>query len=360
MGKRRIILVDDEQRIVEGLQRALRMYRDAWDVSTATSGAAALALFEQGPVDVIVSDMRMPEMDGAELLARVKRHYPATMRIVLSGQTDAAAAVRAMPVAHQFLNKPTDPTCLRELLSRASAMKERLPDERIHAALGGLDALPSPRAVRDDLGQTIALGGTLDEVVCIVERDPALVLKLLQIVNSAFFGLRRRICDVAEAIAYLGMDLVKEIFGVGGPMRTLSLAPQRMDVGAYHNRAHAIASVARNIAGPSERGAIAFSAGLLNDIGRLAIAATMPDLSDDMHVAVAAYLLDLWGLPRAVVDALLEHVAVGLDLDARQKLEPADAIWLARRALNDDAVDPNYIARMGITERWNSLRLKAA
>lgn len=360
MGRRRIILVDDEQRIVEGLQRALRMYRDAWDVATATSGREALALFEEGPVDVIVSDMRMPEMDGAELLARVKELHPGTMRIVLSGQTDAAAAVRAMPVAHQFLNKPTEAGALRDLLARAAEMKERLPDERVHAALGGLDALPSPRAVRDELGQTIALGGTLGGVVAIVERDPALVLKLLQIANSAFFGLRRRICDVADAVAYLGIDLLKQIFGVGGPMRTLSLTPQRLDVGAYYHRAHAVASIARNLAGRNERGAVAFSAGLLHEIGRLAISATLPDLADDMHVAVAAYLLDLWGLPRAVVDALLDHVAVGDDLDRREKLTAADAIWLARRALDGENVDPRYIARMGVVERWSSLRQMVA
>ena len=141
--KRRIVLVDDESRIVQGLQRALRMHRDAWDVVTATSGAAALELLAGPKVDVVISDMRMPEMDGATLLAHVKRLHPATMRIVLSGQTDARTAFRAMPVAHQFLNKPTDPASIGELLVRTAAMKDALPDEAVHVALGGLESLPS-------------------------------------------------------------------------------------------------------------------------------------------------------------------------------------------------------------------------
>jgi len=105
----RLILVDDERNVLEGLRRLLRPLRATWEVRTATSGVEALALLDAQPADVIVTDMRMPAMDGARLLSIVKERAPDTIRIVLSGQTDHATALRVIPLAHQFLGKPCDP-----------------------------------------------------------------------------------------------------------------------------------------------------------------------------------------------------------------------------------------------------------
>ncbi|MFO0738172.1 MAG: response regulator [Labilithrix sp.] len=335
--KRRVVLVDDEARVVQGLQRALRTHRDAWDVHTATSGAAALALFEAGPVDVIISDMRMPEMDGATLLAEVKRLYPETVRIVLSGQTAAEAATRALPVAHQFLSKPTDPVAIGELLTRTAAMKDALPDAAVRVELGRLDALPSPRAIREELAQAIADGADDHALTAIVERDAALALKLLQTVNSGFFGLRARICDIGEAIAYLGVDLVEVVVASGGTVD----APPR-------TRAIAIASLARQIAGGHERGAVAYAAALFSSLGRLAITVTDPYIAADLELPIAAYLLDLWGIPRVIVDALIDVSQVEATLAERTKLMPADAVWIAQRLFEGTGVPDDYLVRLGV------------
>jgi YesN/AraC family two-component response regulator len=103
---RRVLFVDDDQYILDGLQNLLRKQRSRWDMCFALGGAAALELFAAAPFDVIVSDMRMPGMDGAELLAHVRERYPAARRIVLSGYAEPAAVQRALEVAHQFLSKP--------------------------------------------------------------------------------------------------------------------------------------------------------------------------------------------------------------------------------------------------------------
>jgi CheY-like chemotaxis protein len=73
---RRILFVDDESRILEGLQRMLRPQRQHWEMAFASSGEAALKLLEERPFDVIVSDMRMPVMDGAALLTHVRDRFP--------------------------------------------------------------------------------------------------------------------------------------------------------------------------------------------------------------------------------------------------------------------------------------------
>ena len=108
----RILFVDDERRVLVGIERMLfGMGRD-WEILLAGSGDEALAELERGPVDVVVSDMRMPGMDGAELLRRVQQGWPSTLRMLLSGHTETDAAMRALNVAQQFLSKPCEPEAL--------------------------------------------------------------------------------------------------------------------------------------------------------------------------------------------------------------------------------------------------------
>jgi DNA-binding NtrC family response regulator len=105
---KRILFVDDEEHVLEGLRNLFRRQRHVWDMVFVTSGEAALVELEKAPFDVIVSDMRMPGMDGATLLLHVKSRYPSVVRIVLSGHAERAAMVRALSVAHQFLSKPCE------------------------------------------------------------------------------------------------------------------------------------------------------------------------------------------------------------------------------------------------------------
>ena len=118
-----ILFVDDEQQILDGLKDLLRKQRKQWSMVFALGGQAALDELTQRPFDVVVSDMRMPGIDGATLLTRVKEMYPASARIILSGHADRDSIVRALPVAHQFLNRPCDATrrsCAWSWSARAS------------------------------------------------------------------------------------------------------------------------------------------------------------------------------------------------------------------------------------------------
>lgn len=111
----RVLCVDDERNLLTAFERNL--YKD-FDITTATSGAAGIeALDTNGPFEVIVSDMRMPNMDGATFFARVRESAPDTVRILLTGQADTASAIKAINegAIFRFLTKP----CSRETLVRA-------------------------------------------------------------------------------------------------------------------------------------------------------------------------------------------------------------------------------------------------
>src|SRR5208337_5359055 len=84
--KKRILFVDDEQSVLDGLEDLLVRYRHRWEMVFVTGAAAALDQMRKKPFDVIVTDIRMPGMDGAALLRLVSEKYPGTVRIVLSGQ----------------------------------------------------------------------------------------------------------------------------------------------------------------------------------------------------------------------------------------------------------------------------------
>ena len=381
---RRVLLVDDEPRIVAGLQRLLRPHRALWDVAVATSAHDALAMLEERSFDVIVSDMRMPEMDGAAFLKIAREKYPATMRIVLSGQTDASAAQRVVPVAHQFLSKPTDPAVLLETLRRVADTRNEIADPRVHAAVGGIDALPSRPSICHELLELVSSeDSAVDALARVIQREPAIVLKLLQVVNSSFFGLRRRICSVVEAVTYLGTERLKNLVMSLSIVGSLPPRATLFDTEAFHRHSLAVARGARVVAAGCESAETSFVAALLHDVGKLVMASTMPEIYDEVaaraaeartsfeeaerelggfgHVKVGACLLELWGLPFPVVEAIVaQQRAPSID---GAGLRSWDAVHVAHRLVESDPFeseeDRAYLERIGVRDRLPELLAEA-
>ncbi|MGP1680040.1 MAG: EAL domain-containing protein, partial [Burkholderiales bacterium] len=127
---RTLLLVDDEENILSALKRLLR--RDGYSLLTANSAAQGLELLASHPVDVIVSDQRMPGMSGVEFLRRVKTLHPQTVRLVLSGYTDLQAVTDAINegAIYKFLTKPWDDGILRANIEEAFRNKEMADENR--------------------------------------------------------------------------------------------------------------------------------------------------------------------------------------------------------------------------------------
>src|SRR5262245_61883545 len=117
--KKRLLFVDDEPNVLHGLRRSLYRMRGDWEMEFVDNATAALAMLEAQPYDAIISDMRMPSMDGADLLEQVKQRYPDTIRMILSGQSSKGALLRSIAPAHQFLAKPCNPEELASRLRQA-------------------------------------------------------------------------------------------------------------------------------------------------------------------------------------------------------------------------------------------------
>ncbi|GAA0717160.1 HDOD domain-containing protein [Dactylosporangium roseum] len=319
--RQRVLFVDDEPRILDGLRRSLRGKRNEWDMAFATSGAEALDLLAESRCDVVVSDMRMPGMDGAELLTHVSERHPEVARVVLSGHTEQEAAIRVAVAGHRFLTKPSDAgsvvATVEQLTHRTSAAHGATV-RRLAGAVRSLPTLPA------HVGRLTAVLGAADveiaEAALAASHDIGFTAKLLQLSNSVFFGARARVTSAESAINALGLPTVQALVKSGQLLwsseRWEPAVERELDVVWRH--AVATARLVGLMASPANR-PYAQAAALLQDIGWLAGLAhtrTGPDPRVDLavvsgqgpaHREVGVELLHLWGLPYPIVAAVAER-----------------------------------------------------
>jgi HD-like signal output (HDOD) protein len=342
---KRVLVVDDESRVVDAMHRTLRSERRWWSVTTATTGDDAVALLDVEPFDAIVTDMLMPGMDGAELLAIARERRPETLRIVLSGHTDRELALRALPVAHQFRSKPCNGAELKSTIGRGLMFHDLVVDPSLRRAVGHVAALPTPAHTADALVALLdAPRPTTDAIAAALVEDVAATAKLLQIVNSSFFGLPGGgRADVRTAVRYLGVEALRAIFlGEGLLVRADGPGLDAATLTRVARRSLLVATLARELVSDPAMTHAAFAAGLMLDVGRLVVAAELPealdeaaDTDDDVRGAtlnqIGASLLAMWGLPQPIVEAVArQHMAPLIaGGDEIPVIEITDAVFLA-------------------------------
>jgi putative nucleotidyltransferase with HDIG domain len=341
---RRILFVDDDPQLLSGLSKALRKYRTRWAMVFAGSGEAALAEFRRARFDVVVSDMRMPVMDGAALLASIRDEDPSTIRMILSGFSERTAIVRALPVAHQFFNKPCDLAELAAAIDRACELRALLSGDAMRAVAEQLGELPPAPVIYHELAAQLASAEIcVTDIAVAIERDAELCKRVLQIAGSPVFGADRPARTIAEAAAQVGIEMV---VGLALASYAFALAgdrpPPDLAIAGLQRHALQVARAARRLAASPEVAADAFIAGLVHDIGKIVIATAFPDahaaivrrLADTelppseversvlgtSHGEIGAYLLGRWGLPLPVLDAVAHHNATAVELTARPVL----------------------------------------
>lgn len=327
-----ILFVDDEMRILEGLKRMLRNNRDRWEMQFASSGEEALRACQAKEFDIVISDMRMPGMDGVAFLGRVRELLPNAARIVLTGYSETKLAIRSVSVAHRALAKPCDPTELQAMLERIIALEELVAPPEIRRIVGAVGELPALSQTYVHLTKAVQdPNASVAQIARIVEKDVALSAKILQLTNSAFFGLPHTVTSITGAVSYLGMETIKNLALVSEAFS--AFVPDRRVPEWFCSAIQAHALAAAEVAGklpvrPVLRDTVVIAA-LLHDIGELFMASKMPaelcnvlahqskeacnryqveeQLLGTSHAEIGAYLLGLWGIPKPIVEAVAHH-----------------------------------------------------
>ena len=286
---KRILFVDDERYLLDGLRDALRPYRRQWSMSFVTNGEEALSRLDDEEHDIIVSDLRMPGMDGATLLGLVRETHPTTVRIVLSGQAELRMVARAAGVAHRLLAKPCEIEELTRVIERSCALQEITTRVELNRRAAGASALPSVPRLYLELTELLRSGETgAEDAARVVESDIAMAAKVLQLANSAFFGRRHPVTGVREAVAYLGLEALRALALSAEAFHRFPVYPPipGFDVEDLQRHCSRVARLAHTICGETWDGEEAFAAGLLHDVGLLVLATE--DRAELVEVLAAA------------------------------------------------------------------------
>ncbi len=332
---KRVLFVDDETALLDLYRLAFEKEENRWDFEFTDAAAKALKLMDAAPFDVVVTDMRMPIMSGADLVLEVMKRHPQTSRLILSGYADQEQVARCIGATHQFIAKPVRLQALRSTICRVCTLDYLLGDENLRKLFAKLRTVPSLPSLYFRINEAIACPDTsIEQVAEIVQQDPGMTAKLLQLVNSAFFGISRRITSPVEAVQFLGV----------GRLRSLVLSLHvfscfdESKLGGFSIEtvwSHSISTgvVAQKIARQEKVDRATtdeiFVASVLHDIGKVMLASSMPErycaavrLRDGgehtmvqaereifgaSHCEVGAYLLGLWGLPGSIVEAIALH-----------------------------------------------------
>lgn len=392
----RVVFVDDDEVELSRLREMMAPLATAWTMTFVSSAEEALQIIRQQEIDVVVSDMSMPRMDGGELFRTMKAEYPDIVRIIMSNRAELPRVMRVVSIAHQFLTKPCEPAELRSLVARAAEMHQRLSNPELRKIIGQIGSLPSPSTIVMELNSLLAHpDAQVKDVAPVIQDDVAISAKVLQMVNSAYFGLSHHMTDIRDAVAYLGLDTVRNLTVAVEVFRTLG-SERNVPTGIVdeiHAHSTAVAHLARELVINKEHAHDAYVGGLLHDVGHLALATRSPDMYVEIrekvtagghildvereilgatHADIGAYLLQLWALPYRVIEAVARHhdapdlVETGMNAIhatyiaehlLSQQHNAAEGFW--EFSEEEKQIDPVYLARLDMTERvasWSAFQ----
>lgn len=388
-----VLFVDDEESILSGLRRQFHSLRDDWEMRFVASGEAAVQAQRESLADVVVSDMRMPGMSGVELLELVRRQWPGTVRIMLSGQTDQAELLDFIGSVHQFVQKPCPPDQLRRIIARSARLAAAIEQPRLREVVAGLISLPVlPESYRSLLQALEDESSNALKVAAIIESDLGLRTKLHQMVNSSFFGIPRQITDTREAVVLLGL---RSIWALAVTAHAFdAMADSNLSRAAVQSLWHTSVDLGALAAGLAQQAgrtqaevSRARLAGTLSLIGRAVLlrhaqvefsqarvqaAATGTPLyqMEQKHAgasqqAVGAYGLGLWAFEDSIVEAVM-HAVSPEKSEVSGAGHPLAYVHVARsRLVESDLIERVelsrvFLDRVGLSELGNEQQRSAA
>ena len=331
----RVLFVGEDVALWDDLNRLFATSSGGFQMAFAHTGTEALSIMEQAPVRAIVADMQLKGMNGAQLLGEMLQRHPGVLRFIRADLADQQAVMKCVGSAHQYLIKPSDGQTVVDALRRAFHLETWLPSDMVQGIMSQLRRLPSPPQVYFKVVEALQSPDfDIDAIGRHIEHDPAMTAKLLQLVNSAVFGLRLQVSSAREAVMYLGIETTKSVILLAHTFSYFDrIKPNCISVTALWQHCIRVGRVAQAIAegegASAEIVGQSFTAGMLHDCGKLALVANMPDefskavelarerrcelweaekeVFGANHAEVGGCLMGIWGLPMPIVESVALH-----------------------------------------------------
>lgn len=329
-NRRHIIIVGDTSVAERTLFKQLDDLTPNWRLTHVAGSGETLAAFEESTVDVVIGGLA-----ERELFRTLEDRHPKTVRFVIAEIAQQKEVMGLASIVHQFVSMPCEARVLRDAVDRACDMEEAMRREKVGRIIGRMDNLPAlPDLYLELVERMRDPECSIDQIGEIVARDISMTARILKLVNSAFFGLRRQVSSPNEAVNYLGMDAIKAlVLSINAFAKYENCCLGGIALEPLWNHSLMTAGFAKAVASANRGGAKhsedAFVAGMLHDAGKLVLAAnfsadyseviaSVPEGEDGLlaaeertfganHAEIGGHLLALWGLPEAIVDAVTWH-----------------------------------------------------
>ncbi len=328
MSKPCILFVDDSDNILQGLKRSLRAVRREWVLKFAISGEDAIDVIKENHIDVIVSDMRMPGMNGSELLTHAQQMAEHTFRLVLSGQCEEEVIIQLLSVSHQYLAKPFDVDQIIQTIRNMITARGLVTDEKLQTYIASLSTLPSLPSLQENIQHEINKETPSHKTLqSLIHADISLLAKLSQIINSSYFGANTHMRTIDYAWELLGLEKIRHLIT---DQHIIAPLDPHLGEDPFYEQFWRFAQkhgqytqkIAAHEGMSDKEQQIAYTMGAHSSIGMLAIreyrrhsGATplsseqfLHDLEhSEEYLFAGNYLAQLWGQPELVTNAILSQ-----------------------------------------------------
>jgi len=392
MSVKRILFVDDQSSEADNLESIIKSLGDDWESEIVSNGTHALEVLQRSACDVIVTEMKLPDMSGVDLLKKAIEHCPGSVRFVLSGDSDRGQILQGSGSIHQFIAKPYPPAKFKAVLNSSLSLRQLLSNDTLQARIASISSLPSPPEVYNSLVKELqSETASIQKIADLIRQDISITAKLLQIVNSAFFGLSSTVNNPLQAVNILGLETVKSLVMAAGIFNQFDDSKSsEFSINSIFNHSVAVGASARLFATAlgleTKATEDSLLGGMLHDVGKLVMftyfyteldnaAKLARENSIPLHEAekqimgvtdaeIGAYLLSLWGIPDAILEAValhyLPHKSTNPILDVLTCVHLAYAFNLDQDNDNTDpslsALDLDYLQNLGIGDQVEDLR----
>ena len=370
--KLNILLIDDNENISSQIKQLLITIKIEGEFFYCKNGNDALSIMEQHYVNIVISDIQSQQIDGEELLDIIKNKYPSTIRIALYEEdNEMDLLLKTIVSAHKYISKPIKPEKFRTLILDAKQLYDILENENLRSIINKIDKFPLLPQTYLDIEEEIKKDDfSLQRISKIVQSDIIITTRILQVINSPFFGLPQDVTDIGQAVNLLGITMIKSLIlyvqifsSYEGNMRVEKLHREIWD------HSLKVASNAKLIVsnlGVKTETETAYVTGLLHDIGKIIVINNEDYIYEILelmklknieyndaekevlgttHAEIGAYLLSLWGLPKIIIDSVLNHHNVSkYNTD---KIDIQASVYLGNICANKTEIDSELLIDNG-------------
>mgnify|MGYP001479948589 CR=1 FL=1 len=332
--QKKILFVNGSSK-TQNLQYILDNMKEIWDMRFVESEADIWKSLANGNYDALVYDIHTPGINAIEVLQEISVRYPQMIRVIIVGPSDQGLVLEMIRSNHQTITHPFNSLSLKGLIDRSCKLRELLHNKELKRFVAGISHLPSlPSLYQQIVAEIQSPSVSIKRVADLISQDVTMTAKILQLVNSAFFGLPHKIVSPQQAAILLGINILKGLVLHVHIFSSFELDPriEKFSIRRLARHSLLVCKLAREIVLTETNNKSmeenAFIAGLLHDIGKL-ILIQDPERYNQVlahcqardcnryqaeyeilgasHAEVGAYLLDLWGIPEPVVQAIAFH-----------------------------------------------------